>query len=383
MNARNESGLVRWVLACAGLALAGCASLPATPAARALAPDFVSIPPAAGLPLRDAGVTALDDEMRAFLTAHVSASENLTKLHQLVRAVVKSDEFRIVYDDDTRSAGETFRARRGNCLSFTSLFVALARESGLEASYQEVDVPPTWSLHDDSVVVSRHVNALIHARPGSEHVVDFDMADFRAAYPRRAISDARAAAHFYSNLGVERMEAGAADEAYAHFMRALAMDRTLAQIWVNLGVWHRRAGEPALAEASYLEALRLEPREYVAISNLAQLHEREGRRELAHWYERRAAQYRLRNPYFRYEQAKRAYFIGDFADAVRQLREALRRADNDPAFFSLLGMTYRQLGNHEAAHAAFSRAMELAEDEAQRGALQRKLELLGALGPRP
>jgi Flp pilus assembly protein TadD len=378
MNARNRSGVVRSLLACAGLALSGCASLPATPQARALPEDFVVIPPAVGLSLRDAGLTGVDDEMRAFLELHVDARENLTKLRQLVGAVVRNDEFLIEYGDDTRSAAETFHARRGNCLSFTSLLVALAREIGLDASYQEVDVPPTWSLQDDSVVVSRHVNARIALRPGVEHVVDFDIAEFRAAYPRRPISDARAAAHFYSNRGVERMAAGAADEAYAYFMRALAMDRTLAQVWVNLGVWHRRAGEPALAEASYLEALRLEPREYVAISNLAQLHEREGNAELARWYQRRAAQYRLRNPYFRYEQAKRAYFVGDFEGAVRQLREALRRADNDPDFYSLLGMTYRQLGRRDAAREAFSRAALLAEDDEMRSTLQRKLDLLGA-----
>ncbi|HEU4428536.1 MAG TPA: tetratricopeptide repeat protein, partial [Myxococcota bacterium] len=70
------------------------------------------------------------------------------------------------------------------------------------------------------------------------------------------------------------------------------------------------------------------------------------------------------------------------AGAARQLREALRRADDDPAFHSLLGAAYRQLGRREDAREAFARAMELAEDEDQRGALQRKLELLGALGPR-
>jgi len=382
MNGRSSLGLVCVLVACAGLALAGCASKPASPEARAVPRDFVAIPAANGLSLAESGVIAVDGEMRGFLAEHVTAGENLRKLRQLVRAVVENRDFRIIYGDETRVAGETFRARRGNCLSFTSLFVALAREAGLDASYQEVDVPPSWSLSDDSVVVSRHVNALVAVRPGAEHVVDFDMGEFRAAYPRRAISDARAAAHYYSNLGVERMQAGDSAGAYAHFMRALAMDRTLAQIWVNLGVWHRRAGEAALAEASYLEALQLNSREYVAMSNLARLHASEGHTELAQWYERRTTQYRLRNPYYRYERAKVAYLSGDFASAARQLREALRGADNDPAFYSLLGMTYRQLGRENAAREAFTRAIELAEDENQRGALERKLELLGALGPR-
>ncbi|HEY8121280.1 MAG TPA: tetratricopeptide repeat protein [Myxococcota bacterium] len=365
-------------LALGALVLAGCAGLPATLGARAVPADFVAVPPQAGLSLSDAGVLALDGDMRTFLARAVTAADDPTKLRQLTRALIENPSFRIEYDDDTRSAAATFHALQGNCLSFTNVFVALAREVGLEVSYQEVDVPPIWTARDDSFVLSRHVNALVTMGAGPDRVVDFNMAEFRAAYPRRAISDARAAAHYYSNLGVERMQAGEPEAAYAYFQRALAMDRTLVQAWVNLGAWYRRQGDPTRAEASYLEALRLHPHEFVALSNLASLHAREGRAELAHWYERRVTQYRLQNPYYRYERAKIAYLAGDFSSAARQLREALRSAESDPTFYSLLGMSYRELGRSSEARAAFARAVELADDEHLRSALQRKLELLGA-----
>ena len=362
----------------AALALAGCSALPVTPAARSVPADFVAIPPPGGLSLAEAGVTRVDAEMRAFLETEVTGSGDLTKLRQLIRAVVENPRFRIEYDEDTRSAAATFGALRGNCLSFTNLFVTLAREAGLRVSYQEVDVPPSWTLHDDTFVVSRHMNAVVTLRQSADHVVDFNMARFRAAYPRRAISDARAAAHYYSNLGVERMQANERDAAFAYFQRALALDRTLAQVWVNLGAWYRRQGSPVLAEASYLEALRLQPREFVAMSNLADLHESEGRALFARAYRKRVTQYRLQNPYYRYEQAKNAYLAGEFAAAARQLREALRHADNDPTFYSLLGMTYRELGRTNDAREAFTRAVALADDETLRSAVRRKLELLGA-----
>jgi Flp pilus assembly protein TadD len=147
---------------------------------------------------------------------------------------------------------------------------------------------------------------------------------------------------------------------------------------VNLGAWYRRHGDAARAEASYLEALRLNPREYVAMGNLAGLHAREGRADLARWFRSRVTQYRLQNPYYRYQQAQIAYFAGDFSSAARQLREALRAADNDPTFYSLLGASYRELGKPEAARAAFARAVELADDEDLRSAVRHKLELLGA-----
>jgi Flp pilus assembly protein TadD len=366
-----------WLL-CAALALAGCAALPATPAARDVAREAVAQPLPDAADPRAAGIIALDDEMRAFLAREVQARDDPTKLHELIHAVMESATFRIDYGDDTRSASDTFHARRGNCLSFTNLFVALAREVGLAVRYQEVDVPPTWTAHEDSFVVSRHINAVVTVRAGVEHVVDFNMAEFRAAYPRRAISDERAAAHYFSNLGVERMQAGEPDAAFANFRRALALDATLAQTWVNLGAWRRRQGDAALAEASYLEALRLNPREYGAMSNLAGLHAREGRGELAAWYRRRVTHYRQQNPYFRYEQAKRAYLAGDFAEAARVLRGALRDADTDPTFYSLLGASYRELGRREDAREAFAKAVALADDEDLRSAVRHKLELLGA-----
>ncbi len=360
------------------LALGGCAALPVTPAARDLPREFVAIPSAEGLSLTEAGITLVDADMRAFLESEVVARDDLSKLRQLIRAVIENPRFRVEYGEETRSAAATFSSLRGNCLSFTNLFVALAREAGLEVSYQEVDVPPTWTLQGDAFVVSRHMNAVVTLRKTASHVVDFNMAEFRAAYPRRAISDARAAAHYYSNLGVERMQAGEPDAALAYFQRALAMDRTLAQVWVNLGAWYRRQGSPVLAEASYLAALRINPREFVAMSNLAELHEREGHVQAARAYRERVTQYRLQNPYYRYEQAKTAYAAGEFGAAVRQLHEALRHADNDPTFYSLLGMSYRQLGRTEDAREAFATAIVLADDENSRSAVRRKLDLLGA-----
>ena len=367
--------------AAAALGLAGCAGLPATPAAQELPGDFISIPAQDGHSLAEAGVLSLDGAMREFLATEVWAQDRPTKLRQLVRAVIENPRFRIDYADDTRSAAETFHALRGNCLSFTNLFIALGREAGLTLSYQEVDVPPTFTTRDETLVVSRHVNVVVNVRPGATHVVDFNMADFRAAYPRRAISDERAAAHYYSNLGAERLQAGDMSAAYEHFRVALAMDRTLPQAWVNLGAWHWRQGDSARAEASYLEALRLSPRDSTAMSNLASLHAREGRRELADWYEQRVDRYRAQNPYYKYGLARTAYAAGDYGSAVRRLREALRHSDIDPTFYTLLGMSYRELGQRDAARVAFTRALELADDEALRSAVRRKLDLLGANTP--
>lgn len=358
--------------------LAGCAGLPVSPEAQGVAAEELQAADAAGLSLAEAGIASLDDDVRAFLAAQVSGGDDSRRLRSLLEAVIENPRFHVEYDEQTRSASETFRAMRGNCLSFTNLFVGLAREVGLDVSYQEVEIPPTWSLHGDDFVLSRHVNAVVRLRGRPSRVVDFNMAEFRLVYPRRPISDERAAAHYYSNLGVERMQAGERVLAREHFQRALALDPSFAQAWVNLGIWYQREREPGLAEASYLQALRVSPREYVAMSNLASLHEKRGRPEMAHWFRRRVAQYRIQNPYYHYQLALGAYRTADYARAASRLREAIRRSGDDATFHSLLGLVYSHQGKVASARRELLRAVELAETDASRRAYRRKLDLLGA-----
>ena len=61
----------------------------------------------------------------------------------------------------TLTAADTFNHRTGNCLSFTAMFIAMAREAGLKAWFQEVKLPPEWSSVNDTFLVSMHVNAVV------------------------------------------------------------------------------------------------------------------------------------------------------------------------------------------------------------------------------
>ena len=90
------------------------------------------------------------------------------------------------YAEVTRTASDTFHDRQGNCLSFTMLFVALAREAGLTANYQSVQVQPTWA-NDGQVVIASHVNAVVRTGFGEETVVDFNI--------RAATGDASESSH--------------------------------------------------------------------------------------------------------------------------------------------------------------------------------------------
>ena len=322
-------------------------------------------------------VLAVSAEMRAFLAKRVApGAAGIFKLRQLGSAIIHGDSFRLTYDETTRTAAATFEERRGNCLSFSNMFVALARQVGLKASFQEVDTPPDWAFRDDAFILNRHVNVLVDLGREGEHVVDFNMDDFRTTYDRRKISDARALAHYYNNVAVERMQAADAAAALGYLRKAVASDPAFSPAWANLGILYMRNGHPAHAEAAYLQALKANPADLVAMSNLSWLYERQGDLERAASYRKRVAAHRDKNPYYHFQLAREAFRAEDYDAAIGHLNHAVRAKRNDDQFYFLLGLSYLKKGDAGAARRFLSRAEEVAATDALKRRYASKLESL-------
>jgi Flp pilus assembly protein TadD len=294
-----------------------------------------------------------------------------------VYAVINSGTYNLEYDEVTRTASETFRQQRGNCLSFSNMFVALARHVGLDVQYQEVDIPPDWTLREDVFVLNRHVNVLVDLGPSGQQVVDFNVDDFKTTYDRRAIKDSRALAHHHNNLGVEAMQAGRTAEAVAYFRKAIVdNDRRFSPAWTNLGSLYLREGHPELAEAAFLHALDTDSNDYVAMSNLVRFYDASGDQELAEEYRRRVKAHRMRNPYYRYRLAREAFYAKDFKSAISHLRYAIRRKSQEDQFMFLLGLCYLMKGESEHARRWMEKAEEVASNEALKRNYSSKIEAL-------
>ncbi len=325
---------------------------------------------------------ALDADMRRFLADHIDPSRPAQgRLEQLLTAVIRDPRFSVVYDDRTRSAAEVFRGRQGNCLSFAAMVVALARASGIDASFQEVDVPPDWALGTGTVVVMRHVNVLVPARHGTDRIVDFDMVNFRTSYDRRVISDARARAHYHSNLAAEWLQADAPLAALAELRQALAADAGFAPAWVNLGVLYLREGHLSWARAAWWQALAVSPDEEVAISNLERSYREAGELALADTLLERVRRFRMTNPYYRYFLAEQALEAGDAATAIGHLRYAVHRNPVEDRFLALLGLSYLRQGDLGQAQHWLVQAEAAAADPGLRERYHGKIERLRRSGP--
>jgi tetratricopeptide (TPR) repeat protein len=327
-----------------------------------LAGTALGVPPGVSAPVADEQVLAVTAEMRAFLDEHVHRkAADQVRLHELIDALINTKAFALEFDDRTRTASEAFERRTGNCLSFSNLFVALAREVELRASFQEVDLPPDWSLDKDVFVLNRHVNVRVDLDPLSDHVVDFNIDDFRASYETREISDDRARAHYFNNMGVEAMQAGDAATAAAYFRKALAdNDREFSPAWTNLGTLYLRLGHPAHAEAAYLQALKVDRDEVVAMSNLASLYERQGDTKRAAVYRKRVVHHRQQNPYYRFQRALEAYGAGEWDAAISHLKFAARKKPHEVSFADLMARCYLGKGDARAAARWQARTDELA-----------------------
>jgi tetratricopeptide (TPR) repeat protein len=385
---RRPSGtLNRWLrafLVCLVIPAVACTSGRGILAGARITPEELLAGTALGLtgvppvPVAESEVLALSPEMRSFVDAHVDrkGSDNL-KLTQLASTIVDADAFGLVYDDRTRTASETFRTRHGNCLSFATMFVAMARDVGLNVQFQEVEIPPDWTLDKDTYVLNQHVNVYVDLGLSGTRVVDFNIADFKASYEMRRIPDSRALAHYYNNIGVERMQAGDTASALSCFRTAIAdSESRFSPAWTNLGTLYLRAGHPAHAEAGYLQALRASDLDLVAMSDLARLYERQGDRERAAAYRRKVIHHRNLNPYYRYELARQAYVARQYDVAIGHLKFAVHKRPKEDQFYFLLGATYLAKGDKGAAERWFAKAEEVAATDALKRRYSSKLDML-------
>lgn len=340
-------------------------------------------PMVAGLELEDLSQSdplALNPEMIAFVDSYVNPyRSHSTRLQHLLFAVMHEGTFDLIYDDTTRTAIETFADQRGNCLSFTNMFVAMARHAGLDAVFQEVMIPPDWSSSGQFFIFSQHVNVLVDLSAGVaglDQIIDFNMYDFRSSYDREVISDQRARAHYFNNMGVEHMLAGDTPLAFAYFRESIRQDRLFSPTWVNLGILNRREGYPDYAEASYLHALEIDKVNLVAMSNLAGFYELQGRMDLAESYRSRVESHRMRNPYYRYELARTAFSDGDYNSSIDHLKFAIQRKDNDDKFYFLMSLSYLMSGDKAQAQRWMNKTEEVAEKAADKQRYHNKFDML-------
>ena len=290
-----------------------------------------------------------------------SNDEARERILALTRAIIAPDGVGLKYDSaGTHTAAEAFRSGAGNCLGFSNLLIASARELGLNASFELVTHRLRWDKVDDVLLGSLHVRVVSFAG-GRRMVFDFYPLPIESGSSTRPLSDDEALAHHLNNLAVRFMQDGDGANAYALISKAIETSPGVAFLWSNLGILLSRNEFDALAEAALKEALLISPETLSALSNLQRLYFQQGRHAEAAAIMHQLEDYRASNPYYHFWLGEKAYELGEFSDAVNHIKDAIRLKKSERDFYILLSKSYENLGLHKAALSASRKAETVAK----------------------
>lgn len=282
----------------------------------------------------------------------------------------------------TLSVAQTIERRHGNCLSFSLLFISMARALDLDVFPREVRVPASWRQEGRLIFDIGHVNSGVDT-PSSRKTVDFEP-DFLLAqrlaspYRGRRISDQRALAHFYNNRAAELLADGDTDQARAWADRALEMDPRFGPAHNTAGIIERRQARTRAAREHFRAALELSHDPAAALFNLVRLERSDGRMDEAARYAGRLEALRSTDPWFQWAIGRFYEALEEPAVAARFYTRAVDLDADEYRFHLSLARMLFELGEPAPASRALTRAVRKAPEQGD-SALDSKLGKLKQL----
>lgn len=377
---------------CCCLLAAGCASGPALapmPPSSDLYADSAFRPPAQ--PVNPAQLFALNEEMKAYLrnprfNSHVRGSGAERGLFD---ALYTSGELKLEYDSSvTRTAAETFAAKKGNCLSLVIMTAAFARQMGLHVNFQQVLVDQQWSREGALYFASTHVNLRLTRRletPGAivfgEHslIVDFLPPKDANTLPVLPLDEATIVAMYMNNRAAEELARDRLDEAYWWARAAIEQAPSFIAAYNTLGVVYFTHGDFALAERVYKRALLRAPEDAMLMRNLMPALTRLGKADEAEAIKVRLASIDPTPPFHYFQIGMKALEAGRFDEARAQFAREVQRSPYYHEFHFWLAIAHWRLGDARAAREQMTLAVDTSttSDGARRYAA--KLDYLRSL----
>lgn len=261
----------------------------------------------------------------------------------------------------TQTALEALASRSGNCVSFTNLFLALGRATGVPVQAALAWTDGGSESVGDLVLVNSHVVAAYQHSQGRA-IYDFDRHRERKVIGYELIDDFRLNAIYLNNLAVEKLIEGEVPAAIALFEDALRLDVGFVEAHANLGVALQRDGQTAAALDAYLLALQLEPTA-AARYNLRGLYSQMARERLVVFEEGTA---RPENETeILIARGDEALSLSRMTAAVDFYRDALDADPDRPEPYVALARTLLFQGRVRSAERRLRRALEIAPTNAE------------------
>ena len=344
-------------LAGAGTAQAGALQPDAGPLAPTPAQQSAFLTPEA----QAAAAMALPPELRAVVgeLGFDRGVATLDRVRKLYEYMVSPQGLGLRYrEQPTHGLAESYARREVNCLSFTMMFIALARASGIDAYAQASDGALAVRELEDTLYRAHHVKAGVDI-DGVQYTVDVGWRAVVAEERPRRITDVQLVALLHNNNAVEWLLAGDLTAALAETGRMLSLDSGNPTFWSNAGVINWRTGNVQAAENDYLKALELQSDHLGALSNLVEIYRSTGDERQAARYRKQLRKAQSQDPFSQFLIAEKLTRQGAYEDALAHYRRAIRLLPNEPTFHRGMAEAYRAAGHASAAERAINRAESL------------------------
>lgn len=303
------------------------------------------------------------------------------KLKHLLGVVFGAESRRFNYAaGHSTTASETWRLKRGDCLSLTVLTYSVARALDMPVQMQEVDTPTLFDRRGGLDFVNQHVNVLFKRAHRSitedaeakDIVVDFEP-DFASPKPGRALSERSIYARYLNNIATEHLARGAPALAYAHYKAAIEADPRYAASYGNLALLYRNSSLNAEAEQLLNHAVRLAQTGDVPVHAMQQLLAEQGRDGEARRYESILQSRQSRDPYYWIRLGVRNLEAGDNRRAISALEQARDMTGNFREVHAFLALAYWRAGEQARANQELTVLASLGASESGISKLRKKL----------
>jgi Flp pilus assembly protein TadD len=318
------------------------------------------------VPASEAGsaeLTAISPEMTRYLDSRIGDSKlSSSRFKRLLKALSEDGYFTSTYNANiTFNASETFAKKSGNCLSYTAMFIAMARYEGMNARFQIVRVPPSWDADSGYLIRYTHINVLLTGmkmdRMGdNDFTVDFNAVHPDPDYSRKIVSDQYAESLFHANRSVTAVRAGDDRTGLAHLARAIELVPNNPDLWINLGAFYGKRDDFASAIDAYQVGLSIDPGNKGAISGLSRAYAGAGDMANAELYGNQVKRYREKNAYYHFALAQAEFERADYPQALAAINTAIGLKRSNGRFYFMKALTEQKLGDLDSARQSFRRA---------------------------
>src|SRR2546429_4067417 len=316
------------------IVLAGCAAAPPAPLpADLLWQDRAFDYDAALVSISKRDLFQLDAGVLSKLhDPRIQNSSAQYRLHYLVSILFGPEAKDFPYSaGHSTIAAETWRRKRGDCLSLTVLAYSLANALGMSVQMQEVRVPVVFDRRGNVEFLNRHVNVLVRGA-GDLYLIAGSMRsgdviiDFEPQIASRreglALSNDGILARFYNNLAAEYLAQDDLTLAYAYFKAAVLADPGYSPSYSNLAQLYTRKGFLRSAEQLLLHAIALSDDADIALRSLHQLLVSQGRESEALKYKEILQAKQEKDPYYWLGVGLHHLQEGNYQRAVSALEHA-------------------------------------------------------------